>query len=302
MNMTFFPSYLNLSDSELKRRAQQAREALAACTLCPWECGVNRLNGRLGHCKAPAQAVVSSYNAHFGEEPELVGYHGSGTIFFTHCNLDCVFCQNWEISHGGSGRAVDLDTLGRIMLSLQANGCHNINLVTPTPHIAAILDTLPLAVKGGLKIPLVYNCGGYESMETLKRLEGIIDIYMPDLKYWDRETAQKFSGPADYPEKARAALKEMQRQVGDLDTDANGIAKSGLIVRHLVLPDNLARTEQVVDYLSQEISPHCAVNIMRQYYPAYQAKKYPPLDRPLRSVEYFVARKNAADAGLRILK
>ena len=300
--MTMNPSYLNLSDRELKNRAEQAREVLAACTLCPWECRVNRLNSRLGHCKAPAQAVVSSYNAHFGEEPELVGYHGSGTIFFTHCNLDCVFCQNWEISHGGSGRAVDLDTLARIMLSLQANGCHNINLVTPTPHIAAILDALPLAVHGGLKLPLVYNCGGYESLDTLTLLEGIIDIYMPDFKYWDREAAQRYSGPSDYPEKARAALKEMQRQVGDLATDSNGIATRGLIVRHLVLPDNLAGTEHVVNFLSKEISPHCAVNIMRQYHPAYHARKYAPLDRPLRSVEYFVARKNAADAGLRILK
>ncbi len=300
--MSFIPAYLNLSDKELKNRARQAREILASCTLCPWECQVNRLEGETGHCRAPAEAVISSYNAHFGEEPELVGFYGSGTIFFTHCNLDCIFCQNWEISQEGSGRPVNVDQLARVMLSLQANNCHNINLVTPTPHIAAILEALTLAVDGGLALPLVYNCGGYESIETLKLLEGIIDIYMPDFKYWDPEAAQKHSGPPDYPEKARAALKEMQNQVGDLDTDHNGIAKSGVIVRHLVLPDNLAGSDQVVDFLTREISPRCAVNIMRQYFPAYKAREYPPLDRPLKSVEYFVARKKAADAGLRILK
>ncbi len=300
--MAFTPSYLNLSDGELKNRAVQARNILASCTLCPWECQVNRLEGEPGHCKAPAEAVVSSYNAHFGEEPELVGFYGSGTIFFTHCNLDCVFCQNWEISHGGSGRPVNVDTLARLMLSLQANHCQNINLVTPTPHIAAILDALSLAVEEGLKLPLVYNCGGYESLDTLQLLDGIIDIYMPDFKYWDNEIARKHSGPPDYPEKARAALKEMQRQVGDLDTDINAIARRGLIVRHLVLPENLAGTDKTVDFLSQDISPQCAVNIMRQYFPAHKAREYPPLDRPLRSIEYSAARKKAADTGLRILK
>ncbi len=300
--MPYTPTYLNLSDSQLNQRAREAREILTACTLCPWTCRVNRLTGETGHCQAPGEAVVASYNAHFGEEPELVGFYGSGTIFFAHCNLDCLFCQNWEISHSGSGRAVDAEVLARIMLSLQSGDCHNINLVTPTPHVAAILEALPLAVQEGLKLPLVYNCGGYESLETLRLLEGIVDIYMPDLKYWDPDVARQYSGPPDYPDRAREALKEMQRQVGDLETDRNGIARRGLIVRHLVLPENLAGTGAIVQFLREEISPHCAVNIMRQYYPAYKARDYPPLDRSLRSAEYAAARKTASDAGLRLLK
>lgn len=300
--MEYTPSYLNLSFQELKERAVEAKKRLASCCICPWECRINRLQGQLGHCRSPAEATVSSYNAHFGEEPPLVGSFGSGTIFFTHCNLDCFFCQNWEISQEGRGSEVKAKTLAEMMLKLQKKKCHNINLVTPTPHVAAILEALLLAVELGLKIPLVYNSSGYESLETLKLLEGIIDIYMPDFKYGDAQTACRCSGPPDYPERTKEALKEMYKQVGDLKTDSRGVAYRGLLVRHLVLPGNLAGTAEVVRFLAEEISPHCAVNIMGQYYPAYRAHLYPPLDRPLKGSEYREAKKIAADAGLRLIK
>ena len=292
------PSYLKLSISELQKRASEAKKRLALCILCPWKCQVDRLQGDLGRCRVPANPVVSSYSAQFGEEPQLVGYFGSGTIFFTHCNLECFFCQNWEISHGGEGREIGTDTLAALMINLQERKCHNINLVTPTPHVAAILEALPLAVEKGLHIPLVYNSGGYESPETLKLLEGIVDIYMPDFKYWDPETAHRCSGPEDYPERAREALREMQRQVGDLKTDDKKIAYRGLLVRHLVLPDNLAGTEEVVHFLAREVSPRCSINIMGQYHPAYKAHLHPPLDRILKRAELREAKKIAARAGL----
>ena len=300
--MDYKPSYLKFSPGELQERADKAKIRLASCDLCPWECHVNRLQDELGHCRSPANAVLYSGHAHFGEEPQLVGDFGSGTIFFTHCNLDCFFCQNWEISHGGEGRQVEANALAAMMLELQEKRCHNINLVTPTPHVAAILEALPLAVEQGLKIPLVYNSGGYESLKTLKLLEGIIDIYMPDFKYWESDIARRCSGPPDYPEHTRQALKEMHKQVGDLKTDSRGIAYRGLLVRHLVLPGNLAGTAEVVRFLAEEISPHCTVNIMGQYYPAYKAHLYPPLDRPLRSAEHHEAKKIAASAGLQLVK
>lgn len=296
------PSYLKLALEEVQKRAKIAKDRLASCLLCPWECHVNRTKGELGHCKTPANAVLSSFNAHFGEEPELVGVFGSGTIFFTHCNLNCVFCQNWEISQEGRGSKVAPERLASIMIQLQNKKCHNINLVTPTPHIAAILAALPAAIEQGLQIPLVYNSGGYESVESLQLLEGIVDIYMPDFKYWEIKTAQRYSGPPDYPEKACQAVKEMQRQVGDLKKDQNGIAYRGLLVRHLVLPQNLSGTEGVIRFLKEEVSPACTVNIMRQYYPAYQARQHPPLNRALASREYREARKIAVEAGLKIVR
>jgi len=299
--MDFIPSYRRLSADELKERAYEAKKRLASCTLCPWECKVNRLKGELGHCRAPGEIKISSYSPHFGEEPELVGLFGSGTIFFTHCNLDCIFCQNWDISQAGEGEKMPEDTLSQIMIKLQDIGCHNINLVTPTPHIGGILEALCIAAEKGLNLPLVYNCGGYESLETLKLLDGIIDIYMPDFKYWDEETAQRCSGPLDYPQRAKEALQEMYNQVGDLKTDGNNVAYQGLIVRHLVLPENLGSSEKVIDFL-KEISPQCAVNIMRQYHPAYKAFDNPPLNRPLKGEEYRKAKKYAAEKGLHLLK
>ena len=298
--MSYTPSYRQLSPAELQRRAEEARKRLASCDLCPWQCKVNRLQGEEGHCRAPAAPLISSYNAHFGEEPQLVGTGGSGTIFFTHCNLHCVFCQNWEISQAGTGREIAIEKLAEIMLSLQERNCHNINLVTPTPHVAAILAALPLAVKEGLRIPLVYNSGGYEALKTLYLLQGIVDLYMPDFKL-GAETAKRYCGPPDYPRRARDALQEMQKQVGDLKTDHRGIAYRGLLVRHLVLPADLAGTKEVVHFLAGKISPRCAVNIMAQYYPAYQAEHHPPLDRRLLPSEYRQAKKIAVLAGLRLI-
>ncbi len=300
--MGFEASYLKLATAVLEKRAAEARRLLSACTLCPWECIIDRTQGEKGHCRAPAGAVVSGFNAHFGEEPTLVGYGGSGTIFFSHCNLDCVFCQNWEISHQGEGKEVSPLELARIMLALQQRGCHNINLVTPSPHVAPILQALLTARDQGLRVPLVYNCGGYESVATLRLLEGIVDIYMPDFKYGETADAERCSGPPDYPYRARHALREMQHQVGDLETDEQGIAQRGLLVRHLVLPGGLAGTKDVVLFLAEQISPHCAVNIMGQYYPAYRAGQYPPLDRHVNSKEVREARNIATAAGLRLVK
>ncbi len=299
--MDFEPAYFKMPLTVLRQRVEAAKRRLTACNLCPWRCAVNRPGGERGHCRAPEQALVSSFNAHFGEEPPLVGDFGSGTIFFTHCNLDCVFCQNWEISHLEAGAAVSPGELARIMLLLQGRGCHNINLVTPTPHLAPILEALLQAREGGLKLPLVYNCGGYEAVSALRLLDGIVDIYMPDFKYSEAATAQRCSGPPDYPRRARQALREMQRQVGDLAVDERGIARRGLLVRHLVLPGGLAGTEEVLRFLAEEISPHCAVNIMGQYYPAYRANLYPPLDRRVSRKEVEEARDLARARGLRLV-
>ena len=297
----FIPAYLRLSKTSLKGKIQQAEEILKNCTLCPRKCEVDRTSGEVGFCKTGNKPFVSSYNPHFGEERPLVGRHGSGTIFFTNCNLGCLFCQNWTISHLGEGGVVSFETLSEIMLTLQNCGCHNINFVTPTHQVPMILKSLEIAIDKGLKIPLVYNCGGYESVETLKILDGIIDIYMPDFKYTDSEVAMKYSKAKDYPQVAKAAIKEMHRQVGDLVMDDRGIALRGLLVRHLVLPEGLAGTEEVVKFLIEEISPDTYTNIMAQFYPCYNAVEYLPLDRRITNAEYRRAVKAALDAGLRRL-
>ena len=219
--------------------------------------------------------MVSSYGPHFGEEAPLVGRHGSGTIFFTYCNLQCVFCQNYAISQLGEGIAVSKEELARMMLSLQAKGCHNINLVSPTHVVPYILDALEIAVSAGLSLPLVYNTGGYDSVETLELLDGIVDIYMPDMKYSDERIAEQLSGVKDYPKLNRAAVKEMHRQVGDLQMDEQGVAGRGLLVRHLVLPNQLAGTREVVRFLAQEVSPNTYLNIMAQYHPCHKAFDVP---------------------------
>ncbi len=296
------PGYLVLYESgELKLRAEKAWELLRACSLCPHSCGVDRLAGKKGFCRVTNGPMVSSYGPHFGEEAPLVGFGGSGTIFFTYCNMACVYCQNWEISHLGEGELISPQELARMMLSLQARGCQNINLVTPTHQVPFILEALLHAVKEGLRVPLVYNCGGYESLETLALLEGVVDIYMPDFKYWDEEVALKLSKTPGYPEVARKALKEMHRQVGDLELDQNGVAVRGLLVRHLVLPGGLAGTRKILSWIAQEISPNTYVNVMDQYYPCGQAWRYPPLDRCLYPEEYEEALAAARAAGLRRL-
>ncbi len=271
---------------------------LEECCLCPRRCGANRLADESGKCHITNQVIVSSYGPHFGEEAPLVGRHGSGTIFFTYCNLRCVFCQNYTISQLGEGSRINKEELARVMLSLQAKGCHNINLVSPTHVVPYILDALELAVSMGLYLPMVYNSGGYDSVETLKLLDGIIDIYMPDMKYSNGKTAEQLSGIKDYPKVNRAAVKEMHRQVGDLQRDEQGVAYRGLLVRHLVLPNRLAGTPEVVRFLAQEVSTNTYLNIMAQYHPCYKAFDIPQLARPVNKQELNEAIDLAHQQGL----
>lgn len=269
------PLYLEkLNSNELQQRADVLKKMLEECRLCPNECAVNRVDGETGNCNSTDEVIISSYGPHFGEEPELVGLYGSGTIFFTNCNLSCIYCQNYDISQLGVGKKVSIEELSDIMISLQRRGCHNINFVTPTHFVPQIVQALIIAIEKGLELPLVYNCGGYESVETLKQLENIIDIYMPDIKYSDNEVASRLSGIKNYWNVVRAAVKEMHRQVGDLHIDRKGIAKRGLLIRHLVLPDNLAGSEKVLDFVADEISKNTYINIMDQYHPDYKANEY----------------------------
>ena len=259
---------------------------------------MNRLAADVGKCRTPREAKVSSYGPHFGEEAPLVGRRGSGTIFFTNCNLRCLFCQNYSISQLGEGQKVSKEELAYIMLSLQAKGCHNINLVSPTHVVPQVLEALELAVESGLHLPLVYNSGGYDSVETLRILDGIVDIYMPDMKYDDAETARELSGIENYPEINKAAIKEMHRQTGDLEINEEGVAQRGLLVRHLVLPHGLAGTKGIVNFLSKEISRNTYVNIMAQYCPCYKAFQIPSLRRRISSTEFREALSSAQKAGL----
>jgi len=283
---------------ELEARIERARAILECCELCPRRCRVNRLKGETGVCRTANEAAVSSYGPHFGEEAPLVGSQGSGTIFFTHCNLRCMFCQNYTISQLGDGKPASKGEIASMMLALQQRGCHNINFVSPTHVVPQILEALQVAVGLGLSIPLVYNSGGYDSMETLKLLDGIIDIYMPDMKYSDDMNARRFSGVKEYPSVNQAAVKEMHRQVGDLELDEHGVAKRGLLVRHLVLPNGIAGTEGVVRFLAQEVSLNAYLNVMAQYYPSHRAFKIPVLSRPLTREEFAQAVKLAREHGL----
>lgn len=281
------PLYIEkLNPIELKKRAEMLSTMLQECRICPNECAVNRSEGETGNCHSTDEVMISSYGPHFGEEPELVGFYGSGTIFFTNCNLSCIYCQNYDISQIGIGKKISVDELANIMISLQSRGCNNINLVTPTHFVPQIIEALTIAVDKGLEIPLVYNCGGYESVETLRLLEDIIDIYMPDIKYSDNEIAARLSGIKNYWNIVRAAVKEMHRQVGDLHVDRKGIARRGLLVRHLVLPNKLAGSEKVIDFIADEISKDTYLNIMDQYHPAFKANEEYNLMRRIKSVEY----------------
>lgn len=298
----FVAAYLKLSRNALREKIDRFREVLKSCTLCPRNCTVDRTAGETGFCRTGNRPFVSSWNPHFGEEAPLVGQHGSGTIFFTHCSLGCLFCQNWTISHEGEGAEISCNALARMMLSLQNNyGCHNINFVTPGHQVPMILKALEIAIGGGLNVPLVYNCGGYEALDTIKLLEGVIDIYMPDLKFTDPGAARRYAQARDYPEIAKAAIREMHRQVGDLVMDGRGIAQRGLLVRHLVLPAGLAGTEEAARFLASEISPDTYTNIMAQYYPCYKAGEHPPLDRRITGDEFREAVTKAKEAGLKRL-
>ncbi len=295
---SFTPAYQVLGEEELLRKAAFAEEIIRDCTLCPRNCHVDRTAGKKGFCRILDSPVVSSHGPHFGEESPLVGRSGSGTIFFTGCNLGCIFCQNWTISHLLQGDEVSTGSLAGYMLELQGLGCHNINLVTPTHQVPMILRALVEARRRGLSIPLVYNSGGYEQLETIKLLEGVVDIYMPDFKYSDTEPAKKYSKAKNYPEVAKAAIKEMHRQVGDLVMDEDGIALRGLLVRHLVLPEGLAGTKEVVRFVAEELSKNTYINIMDQYRPCYEAFHYPPLDRVITAGEFKEAVRLAKEAGL----
>jgi len=292
-------AYLGLYRSgKLRERVEAAMSLLENCSVCPRKCGVNRLACEVGKCLTACEAMVSSYGPHFGEEAPLVGRNGSGTIFFTNCNLRCQFCQNYSISQLGEGEKVDKEELAHVMLSIQAKGCHNVNLVSPTHVVPQILEALEIAVESGLHLPLVYNSGGYDSVETLRILDGIVDIYMPDMKYDDEETAGELSGIESYPSINKAAVREMHRQVGDLEVDEEGVAQRGLLVRHLVLPYGLAGTKGIVNFLSREISLNTYINIMDQYHPCYKAFQIPSLARRISPVELHEALSLAREAGL----
>ncbi len=292
-------AYLRLSRDELWEKVRLSEEILKRCALCPRNCKVDRTSGEIGFCRTGNKPFVASWGPHFGEERPLVGRFGSGTVFFSFCNLGCIFCQNWTISHLGEGNEISFEKLAEIMLEIQDMGCHNINLVTPTHQMPMILRSIAIASEMGLNIPIVYNCGGYESLEAIKILDGVVDIYMPDFKYSNPEMALKYSKAKDYPEKAKAAIKEMHRQVGDLMIDERGIALRGLLVRHLVLPEGIAGTKEVVRFIAEEISKNTYINIMDQYYPCYKAFEHPPLDRRITTKEYSEAVKMAMDAGLK---
>jgi putative pyruvate formate lyase activating enzyme len=276
-----------LSETELQNRIEAAYQLLKSCRVCPRKCGVNRLkDDKLGFCRSGLNPVVSSVSPHHGEEPPLSGTKGSGTIFFANCNLRCVYCQNYPISQMGNGEERSPGELACHMLWLQEQGCHNLNLVTPTHFMPQILKALGIARERGFKLPLVYNTSGYESLEALRLLDGIVDIYLPDMRYSDDKTALKYSIAPHYPEINRAAIKEMYRQVGDLVIDENGIAKRGLIIRHLILPNGLSGTEKIMKFLAEEISKDVSISLMSQYFPAFKATEHPEINRRITEEEY----------------
>ncbi|MCP4343817.1 MAG: radical SAM protein [Desulfobulbaceae bacterium] len=294
-------SYLKASRSGLlDQRIEESQQLLDKCNLCPRRCNVDRLAGEVGLCRTGALAEIASYGAHFGEEAVLVGDHGSGTIFFCGCNLLCAFCQNYEISHPteGSCLAVDNRQLAQLMVELQEQRCHNINLVTPSHVVPQILAALPSAIELGLEVPLVYNSSGYDSVASLQLLDGIVDIYMPDFKFWFAESAKRYAKAADYPETARIALREIQRQVGDLQINAQGCAERGLLVRHLLMPGGGAETDAILQFLAEEVSVDCYVNIMDQYRPCWRAGEFSELGASITPEQYQHAMQRAEKYGL----
>ena len=293
------PVYLKTHrEGLLQDKITKALRLLESCTVCPRNCKVNRMEGEIGFCRAGYLPKVSSSSPHFGEEQPLVGFHGSGTIFLTHCNLGCNFCQNYSISHLDEGKEISIEELSRMMVAMQALGCHNINFVSPTHYAPQILAALPEAIGLGLSVPLVYNTGGYDSVEMLELLDGIFDIYMPDFKYSDGEVAEEYSQAGDYPVVAKQAITEMARQVGDLELDERGIALRGLLIRHLVLPNGLAGTQEVMRFLAQNISRNTYVNIMAQYYPRGDIPLGSPLYRRISKLEYLQAVEIAKKEGI----
>ena len=294
-----YPSYLDsCQNGKLQKIIEHSFKLLESCCICPRKCGVNRLKDEKGFCKTGLKPGVCSYMPHHGEEPPISGTHGSGTIFFSYCNMACVYCQNYEFSQLGQGREVDSEELAKSMLELEKIGCHNINLVTPTHVMPQILKALELAINKGLKIPLVYNTGGYELAEIIKLLDGIVDIYLPDMRYADEALAKRYSNAKDYPEYNQKAVKEMQRQVGVAEIDAEGIIKRGLIIRHLVLPNNISGTDKIMKFISEEISKDTYISLMSQYCPYYKASQFKEVSRRITSQEYEEAKQSMNKHGL----
>jgi len=292
-------SYIELfKRGGLKDRINLSYDILKSCTLCPRQCNVNRLKGERGFCKTALLPIISSYGPHFGEESPLVGSFGSGTIFFTNCSLQCIFCQNYDISNEGKGYEISIEALAKIMLFLQSSGSHNINFVTPTHVVPQILDALSLAIEQGLSIPLVYNTSGYDTVETIKLLNGIFDIYMPDFKFSSSTAAKQYASAPDYFERASAAILEMYNQVGDLKVNPENIAYKGLLIRHLVMPKNMAGTEEIMRFISDKLSKNTYINIMNQYRPCGEAGKYPDINRRISTIEYKNAIEIAQKYGL----
>jgi len=287
-----------LSSREKPQCVARLYELMSPCRLCPRACGADRATGETGYCGTGADAVVSSFNPHFGEEPPLVGRGGSGTVFLAGCNLGCIFCQNYEISHLRYGKSVAVAELVEMMRALERIGCHNVNFVTPT-HVAPIVaDAVVRAREAGLRVPVVYNCGGYESLEVVRELDGIVDIYMPDIKYGSNDAGGLLSNANDYWDVVRDVVREMYRQVGDLELDATGVARRGLLVRHLVMPDGIAGTDDVCRFLAEEISLDTYINVMAQYRPMYRASEVERIARPITRAEFEKARGIARKAGL----
>jgi putative pyruvate formate lyase activating enzyme len=302
----FEPSYLSMAAGELHDRVADGHRELEDCCACPRNCHINRMAGETKICNTGRYARVASAFPHFGEEDCLRGWHGSGTIFFSLCNLRCVFCQNWDISQRSIGNELTPDEIAELMLGLQNRGCHNINFVTPEHVVPQVLEAIVAAIPRGLRLPIVYNTSSYDSIESLKLLDGIVDIYMPDFKFWKGETAKRLAKAPDYPERAREAIREMHRQVGSLKFAPNGLARRGVLVRHLVMPGQLDEAAAIFRWLAEEISPDSYVNIMGQYAPDYEVgaiarnggTKYQEIDRRPDGVELVRAREAASEAGL----
>jgi len=282
----------------IKDRLKEAQTLLESCCLCPRRCGVNRRKGETGFCGMGADLVVSSDNLHYGEEPPISGARGSGTIFLSGCNLGCIFCQNYPISHLQHGNVMSTSELARRMIHLQERGAHNINFVTPTHFAPLLMEALGLAYEDGLDIPIIYNCGGYEALNMLSLWDGIVDIYMPDMKYSDSAAAKQYSSAPDYPQANREAIREMHRQVGNLQMDKDGIAQKGLLIRHLVLPENIAGTMDVLHFIAHEISDKTTISLMSQYFPAHKAVEIPPMHRRITKDEYAQAKACLNQFGL----
>lgn len=296
---SFQPAYLRLLDNgELDHRIEKAYCRLERCELCGVRCRINRRAGKAGGCRTGDKAILASFDAHDGEEAPISGWAGSGAVFFAGCNLRCQFCQNYDISQTREGKEVEPEALAAVFLQLQSRGCHNINLVSPSHVIPMILSAVQIAARNGLRLPLVFNTGGYDYLDSLRLLDGVVDIYMPDMKYSNPQVARRYSKVINYPKTNQSAVREMFRQVGDLILDERGIAKRGLLVRHLVMPNGLAGTKEITRFLAEEISPNTYFNIMGQYNPAFEAKLYPSLNRHVTSQEFEEAVEIAQKAGL----